>query len=572
LDEEYVARIKEEIFDEIKTREVLSPSILDSQQVLALFSPETLLESIACSSRRNAHIIMQRALETPGVILGGKPELTESILMLMVANRDHASMFVRMVMSMRSEDVIVTVDVLTEALRNYLHTRALLELLPLPSFGVTFLSSRIVSLAARREPLGLSDFFGYLSRWAKEGNLGQDQSKALFRLTQIYLDAEFGRESQKSLLFQRYCTKLEASPQVTRPGEEATEEGDAPRPLTVLVADDHPVSRLVLEGVLDDLGCQTTSASNGAEALTHLIGDVKFDIAFLEPRLPRISGADVAQMARRGSKTQRINTDTPLIAVTAHENEFVKGEGFDALLLKPATRRNVIELLTLYCRWKPRHVPETVSVPSQTEYGGDTFMDKDGMEEMLETGRVFLEAGKYHEAEASLNIVINNPLIMHPQGSAWIKHPQRIQASFGLARLYLLQQRYLESEELGREVVKLTTEVLGEDDEDLFDRQIVLAIALKARRKDLEAAKLLANALDVRRKHLGADAQTTELTTLLHQWNEDTYPSTERSTAVEYEAKALVEEHRELLRQLPFSRRRKARDEDGPSSSFAQRA
>ena len=564
MDDQYFNTIRAEILNDAKTRRNLLQSFAGPTPEETEVTPEQLLESIACSSRPNALDVMHWALKRHDAILGGKPKLTEAILMIMVANRDHAARFVWLLMGVRPDDVIVTVDVLTEALGNYLHTRELLRLLPLPKFGVSFLSSRMVTLAARRAPLGLADFFEYLCRWARDGGLSQDDTKAMFRRTMLYLDAEFGRKSPESLIFRRYCADLE-SRGVTEPEIEGDdEEGDTFRVLNVLVVDDHPVSRLVLEGILDQLGCLTTSASNGPEAMTHLLGTVKFDIAFLEPRLPRISGADVALLTRRGSKRGHINTKTPMVAVSAHEDElpdFHGFDGFDSFLQKPATSRKVIEILSTHCKWKPdpRYVIDEESLPNYVAGENEAAIDKEAMDDMLETARAFLEAGKFYEAEASLNVVISNPLIANPQGDRWREHPSAIEAKFGLARLYLLQERYLESVELCREVVNLTKQVLGEDHPDLFDRHKVLAMALKAIGNNKEACEMLAKAIAGQRSHLGADdTAATELASLLDQWKKEDDGSAGSSNAWENETPKSFREQLGFLGRLPFSRRRKA--------------
>lgn len=59
------------------------------------------------------------------------------------------------------------------------------------------------------------------------------------------------------------------------------------RPLDVLVCEDNPVSRRVMETMVSKLGCRVISHSDGAEAVRVAMGDVKFDIIFTDLKLPK---------------------------------------------------------------------------------------------------------------------------------------------------------------------------------------------------------------------------------------------------------------------------------------------
>jgi len=85
-------------------------------------------------------------------------------------------------------------------------------------------------------------------------------------------------------------------------------DGPSFRPLDVLICEDHPVSRMVMEKLLEKLRCRTISATTGSEAVRYSMSDIKFDIILLEFRLPQINGADVARMIR---ETKNANAHTP---------------------------------------------------------------------------------------------------------------------------------------------------------------------------------------------------------------------------------------------------------------------
>ena len=127
-------------------------------------------------------------------------------------------------------------------------------------------------------------------------------------------------------------------------------DGPSFRPLDVLVCEDHPVSRMVMERLLEKLRCRTISVTNGSEAARYAMSEVQFDIIMMEFKLPQINGADVARMIR---DTKSANTQTPIIAVTGYLKELPQTHHFDSLMEKPATPLKLTEALCNLCAWKP---------------------------------------------------------------------------------------------------------------------------------------------------------------------------------------------------------------------------
>lgn len=128
--------------------------------------------------------------------------------------------------------------------------------------------------------------------------------------------------------------------------------GDGPsfRPLDVLICEDHPVSRLVMERLLEKLRCRTITVVNGPEAVRYAMSEVQFDIIMMEYKLPQINGADVARMVR---DTKSANTQTPIIAVTGYLKELPQTHHFDSLIEKPPTLTKLTDALCNLCQWKP---------------------------------------------------------------------------------------------------------------------------------------------------------------------------------------------------------------------------
>ncbi|KAF9870050.1 response regulator receiver rim15p [Colletotrichum karsti] len=136
------------------------------------------------------------------------------------------------------------------------------------------------------------------------------------------------------------------------------------RPLDVLICEDHPVSRMVMEKLLEKLRCRTISVSNGSEAVRYAMSEIKFDIIFLEYRLPQINGADVARMIR---ETKNTNSHTPIVAITAYLKELQAPHYFDSLIEKPISSSKLTEVLKNLCQWKPEspgmHYSMSLSLP-----------------------------------------------------------------------------------------------------------------------------------------------------------------------------------------------------------------
>lgn len=127
-------------------------------------------------------------------------------------------------------------------------------------------------------------------------------------------------------------------------------EGPAFRPLDVLICEDHPVSRIVMERLLEKLRCRTITVVTGTEAARYAMSEVQFDIILMEFKLPQINGADVARMIR---DTKNPNTQTPIVCVTGYLKELPQTHHFDSLIEKPPTLTKLTQALCDLCHWKP---------------------------------------------------------------------------------------------------------------------------------------------------------------------------------------------------------------------------
>ena len=119
----------------------------------------------------------------------------------------------------------------------------------------------------------------------------------------------------------------------------------------VLVAEDHPVNRLVARRVLEKLGCQVDLAANGIEALSKLAAG-SYDIVFMDCQMPEMDGYEATAAIRRHHPGE------PRLPIAAMTAEVMKGDrekcleaGMDDYVSKPI---DVVLLGEVVERWAPR--------------------------------------------------------------------------------------------------------------------------------------------------------------------------------------------------------------------------
>ncbi|MBI5441363.1 MAG: response regulator [Deltaproteobacteria bacterium] len=180
--------------------------------------------------------------------------------------------------------------------------------------------------------------------------LGLAISKHLVELMggQIWAQSEQGRGSTFSFTaeFDRAEEQRPSAPAregATAPA--ATPKGSGMR---ILVAEDNPVSQVLLKALLERAGHAVCVACDGREALRCLAeafgcggesGPAEpFHLALLDVQMPEVDGLEVARLVREGS-VEGVPRDLPLIALTAHaligDRERFLRAGMDDYMAKP---------------------------------------------------------------------------------------------------------------------------------------------------------------------------------------------------------------------------------------------
>jgi signal transduction histidine kinase/CheY-like chemotaxis protein len=119
----------------------------------------------------------------------------------------------------------------------------------------------------------------------------------------------------------------------------ASESGEE-RPLRILLADDHPTNRKVVELMLADSGAELTMVENGAEAVEAVKGGERFDVVLMDMQMPVMDGL-TATSAIRSWQAEHEQARTPVIMLTANAMpehvEAGRKAGADGHLAKPIT-------------------------------------------------------------------------------------------------------------------------------------------------------------------------------------------------------------------------------------------
>ena len=122
----------------------------------------------------------------------------------------------------------------------------------------------------------------------------------------------------------------------------------ADAPIRILVADDHPVNRRVVELILDSLDVRLTTAEDGLQALAAFTAG-QFDLVLMDMQMPEMDGL-AATAAIRAQERREGRDRTPVVMLTANalpeHVEAARAAGADHHLSKPFTATDLIALVT----------------------------------------------------------------------------------------------------------------------------------------------------------------------------------------------------------------------------------
>lgn len=115
--------------------------------------------------------------------------------------------------------------------------------------------------------------------------------------------------------------------------------------LDVLVVEDHPVNRMILEAWMGSAGHRTSTAENGQLAVD-LAKNQRFDLIIMDVNMPVMDGLTATRLIREG---KGVNVDTPIVVLSAsarsEDHEAGLAAGADAYLNKPIDFRSLAGLM-----------------------------------------------------------------------------------------------------------------------------------------------------------------------------------------------------------------------------------
>jgi len=116
------------------------------------------------------------------------------------------------------------------------------------------------------------------------------------------------------------------------------------RAVTCLLAEDNPITAKMIETLLIRLGCRCVVVSDGSEAISVAMGDIKFDCILMDLHMPVLDGEGAARYIK---STNSKNTSTPIIAISAYSGVDTNDASnvFVASLSKPLQKADLLSVM-----------------------------------------------------------------------------------------------------------------------------------------------------------------------------------------------------------------------------------
>ena len=124
-------------------------------------------------------------------------------------------------------------------------------------------------------------------------------------------------------------------------------------PARILIADDDPVNREVLLGMLEACGESAVSVETGRQVLD-VVDQSPFDLVFMDCEMPEMDGLTATREIRARRITRSDGNAIPIVALTAHALDTHRAScaaaGMDDYISKPVTLAQISQALR---RWLP---------------------------------------------------------------------------------------------------------------------------------------------------------------------------------------------------------------------------
>lgn len=158
-------------------------------------------------------------------------------------------------------------------------------------------------------------------------------------------------EPGKGACFTFHCPLQLAQAPVDDLKEYPADEGSKTnwaRQLSILVAEDHPVNRRLIELMLVSLECEAVYVDDGQKAVD-ACAKKRFDLILMDIQMPGLDGMEALNAIRQNEELSG-QTPTPVVALTAnamkHQVEGYRTAGFEGFLAKPFTQQDLVNAIS----------------------------------------------------------------------------------------------------------------------------------------------------------------------------------------------------------------------------------
>jgi len=146
--------------------------------------------------------------------------------------------------------------------------------------------------------------------------------------------------------------------------------------LNALVAEDNEVNQRVVQGMLNNLGHQSTVVGDGRSAVERALAE-QFDVILMDIHMPELDGVEAMREIRQKLAGKKC---PPIVAMTAHalsgDREHYLNAGMDDYLSKPIRSADLVKLLarvnnrTMAAPWDERGQPVAIPLSAAAAAGG----------------------------------------------------------------------------------------------------------------------------------------------------------------------------------------------------------
>jgi signal transduction histidine kinase len=111
----------------------------------------------------------------------------------------------------------------------------------------------------------------------------------------------------------------------------------------ILVVEDTKTNQMVIQLLLQNLGCVVSIADNGSEAVDYIAQGNCYDLILMDISMPVMDGIEATKLIRK------LGVDTPIVALTAHSMEEEKqscfSAGMDDIVMKPIRSKEMAKMI-----------------------------------------------------------------------------------------------------------------------------------------------------------------------------------------------------------------------------------